>query len=681
MPQFRKIDGVLAGELQGNPDDLSSAMIAINQAVDQNLSDAILMGAMQNPMAKLSNIQSQHAEKYRMVMAAEKRQKNEREGNGNIVLQHDEIQELINSMNRLMALQTIEDMVRNKNENGLLEALDLLKPEVGTVPRTRLANSVLMNELTSILQKNGMLRLQDVEASLKTATMKGESSKSSINPGNANNIHSVVQKINCSLENGEITELLGLLKSPCLKLEQHVLSFAGSLYFAELDYIRRGSGTNLSAEGIIRVCIFLSTVAKINEAAESRNYEKVFHLASEEGANLEDLQESMKTRYGEAMKTALIAKQKLSVSNLKRAECGIACKLLNHADIQDCIDMVNSEEVDSDKIEAVKLVNDAVRNLDHKQLFRALQNPTLELEKNVELKKYSMNSIKKETTGNPDQIQKGNLICEEDSLHYLCLLRDIQRDRSLLVERQNAGNSIRGNGTNDGNLSELWMEDILEAVEYGLNDVYEAKSASFNLSILNMAVMQKNSGQTYDMLRKEDLDLKHNEFRIYEESKLKYLEELNKVLSGKEESGANGVWVEHKLTNNNGKVIIAYLNLRDQKHSWRKPRDYNGPRMSGYLGQDEILTILNNVNSNCTHNPSLPPNWDARVWTQFQARCRGNLVRHKIFTMLRHYYDNEQKIVKIQAYWKGRSQRQKYHQILLEKVSLITKSSRLATNF
>ena len=85
MPQFRKIDGVLAGEMQINTNDLVSAISAINQAVDQNLSGSILLGAMQNPTAKLSNVQSQHCEKYRMVMAAEKRQKFERDGNGNIL--------------------------------------------------------------------------------------------------------------------------------------------------------------------------------------------------------------------------------------------------------------------------------------------------------------------------------------------------------------------------------------------------------------------------------------------------------------------------------------------------------------------------------------------------------------------------------------------------------------------
>merc|ERR1712223_232358 len=234
-----------------------------------------------------------------------------------------------------------------------------------------------MKELSNILQKNNMLRIQDIDFALKTALNNQKSSK-----GPETDITTVVKKINEALENGKIVDLMDLLRLPCLDIIDHVLPFAGSLYFAELDFIRRGSGMDLRAEGITRVCKFLSTVAKINEAAKNKNYDKVFYLATQEGANLEDLQVEMKTRYGEAMHTALIAKQKVSAANLKRAESEISCKLLNHADIQDCIDMVNSEEVDYEKIEAVKLVNEAVRNMDHKQLYLALQNPNLELERN-----------------------------------------------------------------------------------------------------------------------------------------------------------------------------------------------------------------------------------------------------------------------------------------------------------
>ena len=119
--------------------------------------------------------------------------------------------------------------------------------------------------------------------------------------------------------------------------------FAGSLYFAELDFIRRETKTDLRKDGIVKVCEFLSTVALINEAAKNRDLERFWNLATKSGANLEDLNEAMKVKYVGALHTAVTTKQKLSMSNLQRAEGEVSCKLLNHADIQDCIDMVNSE--------------------------------------------------------------------------------------------------------------------------------------------------------------------------------------------------------------------------------------------------------------------------------------------------------------------------------------------------
>ena len=652
MPQFRQIDGVLASEMQEGFADQKTAIVALNQALDQDEDSKVLIRIMKNPVAGLSNIQDEHADKYKMVMMAEKRQKSEKEGleNNSAFLEHNEIQELIISLNSLMALQAIEDMVKSKNENGLIQAVRLLNPEITSKNESNLIKSVLMRELTSILHKNKMLRMQDVESAIKSAVNHGTNQKSTKVPDM--DISIVVKKINDALENGKVVDLMDLLRLPCMNIVEHVLPFAGSLYFAELDFIRRGSGMDLRAEGIARVCKFLSTVAKINEAAQNKNYDKVFYLATREGANLEDLKVEMKTRYGEAMHTALIAKQKVSQANLRRAESEISCKLLNHADIQDCIDMVNSEEVDYEKIEAVKLVNDAVHSMDHKQLYLALQNPNLELEKNFEENRNI-------TKGDSDQQQKANLICEEDSLLYLCLLRDIQRDRGCYSEKQSNKNEGMG---------ELWMEDILEAVQHGLNSRYDAKSACFNLSILSMAVMQKDANHVFESLSKQDLNLNQNGLNLFEERKVEYMEQLYKLLNAKEDSGASDIWVEHILLSVDKKLPKVYLNLRDQKHAWRKPRDFTGARMSAYLSQDEIMTTLQHVNENWKHGTSVPPNFNVHRWTQFQARCRGNLVRNKIFTMLRHYYDNEQQIVKIQAFWKGKIQQKKYKNLLRQKV-------------
>ena len=92
---------------------------------------------------------------------------------------------------------------------------------------------------------------------------------------------------------------------------------------------------------------------------------------------------------------------------------------------------------------------------------------------------------------------------------------------------------------------------------------------------------------------------------ISKNKKSEYAKELYKILNSKEESGASGSWVEHKLMNTDGSVTIAYLDLKEQKHAWRKPRDYHGLRLSAYLGQEDLLSILKRVNSIWTRGSSL----------------------------------------------------------------------------
>ena len=149
-------------------------------------------------------------------------------------------------------------------------------------------------------------------------------------------------------------------------------------------------------------------------------------------------------------------------------------------------------------MEAVKLVNEAVRNLDHAQLYNALQNPRLELEKILSCQENSLSAA----FSSPTTQGSRKIICEEDALHYLNLLRDVQRDRSLLVERQGLPAT---NGS--GRVCELWVEDILEAIQIGLKNVNEAKSASFNLAIINMAVIQHDADHTYQILLKQGMHI------------------------------------------------------------------------------------------------------------------------------------------------------------------------------
>ena len=97
----------------------------------------------------------------------------------------------------------------------------------------------------------------------------------------------------------------------------------------------------------------------------------------------------------------------------------------------------------------------------------------------------------------------------------------------------------------------------------------------------------------------------------------------------------------------------VYLNLRDHVQAWRTPSDYK--LRSYFLTAEEIAQILHEVNSEMNGRHKFESNV-----VKLQARIRGFLVRQRLFSMLQHYYENERKIAKIQALWKGRKIRQIY---------------------
>ena len=96
-----------------------------------------------------------------------------------------------------------------------------------------------------------------------------------------------------------------------------------------------------------------------------------------------------------------------------------------------------------------------------------------------------------------------------------------------------------------------------------------------------------------------------------------------------------------------------YLNLRDHVQAWRTPSDYK--LRSFFLTAEEIAQVLHDVNSEMNGRHKFESNV-----VRLQARIRGFLVRQRLFSMLQHYYENERKIAKIQALWKGRKVRQIY---------------------
>ena len=234
-----------------------------------------------------------------------------------------------------------------------------------------------------------LFRYADPETAVRIANLEGP-----LQPPSRDEL---VGHVNRCLNSDDVAGLTKALQNFDPQLD--IMPFAATLYFSELNYIRQQSGIDLRADGIVKVCQFLNPVAQVNQAVEIGDpLALIYHCQK---ASVEDVSVDLKDKYLAAMREAVAAKK------------GQRDQLLNHSDIQEVVDVVNAEIANGtnmELIEAIHAVNRAVNSLDPSDLFRALQNPVLGLEARLESQEEAMKEI--------------------DAVHYLQLLRDIQRNRS-----------------------------------------------------------------------------------------------------------------------------------------------------------------------------------------------------------------------------------------------------------
>ena len=133
----------------------------------------------------------------------------------------------------------------------------------------------------------------------------------------------------------------------------------------------------------------MSIISEINLAIDENKPTKVYRLAISSEANIEDIHETNIKKY---MAELILKRQR---------------KLLNHGDIQEIIDNVNSNlQSNYLQIEALQAINQAVEKCDAPKLRQALLDPNLGLD----------NELKNELHG----------IGDDDAIHFLCLMRDFK---------------------------------------------------------------------------------------------------------------------------------------------------------------------------------------------------------------------------------------------------------------
>jgi len=223
-----------------NKADVNWAIAAINRAIDNSAPGTALLAVLQNETAKIANVKAQDIDKYKMILEAEKRQRSKtQQTNDNVDLNHDEIQKLIDDMNCLLALQVIENLVKSRDIDGLVDSLQLLQLDVN-LPTTDKAKDVMFNQLNAKLQNpDTFLHLQDVEAAINAASTY----KAATDLRENADTETVVREINLALEADDVSVLLSLLRyvtwNSLVRPWDLITSFAASVkdsYFCMLIF-------------------------------------------------------------------------------------------------------------------------------------------------------------------------------------------------------------------------------------------------------------------------------------------------------------------------------------------------------------------------------------------------------------------------------------------------------------
>ncbi|XP_068082254.1 ras GTPase-activating-like protein IQGAP1 [Anabrus simplex] len=470
-------------------------------------------------------------------------------------------------------------------------------------------------------------------------------------------VSQAVKLVNTAVIEGSLQSLHSALANPVLALQ--FSSFALPLYLEEMKADRLDSGKDLTYSDIKASIQVLTRIADISLAVDSRNAERTWDCLYNPDAHFTDLDPAFKVKYWQALFTC--RQQKL--------EDNCECPVLSYFDIQECVDLVNQQCEDSNQIIlALQLLNAAIQAKDSSATLTAVQNPVLQL---------------------------GDCISSHDSALLLRVLED------CWIRKQNDG-------------TELWLEDVQEAVKYVLVEAEEALRVSRIISHINTALWSNA----------EECHLIEN----LQQTRPKYSSGFQELQYGKEMK-SKCPWIAYRTARGN----IVYLNLKTSSYSWISPKDFHSqvqlserdlqvkviaPVKDFYarLMREAIEIELRPSNINREDGFKLSNTWRPSILGRvdanhnkmtnkleplvigLQSRCRGYLLRKTLYQrrllksalkiqawwrgvkvrrelkvaskqqlkrswsedLLSCYKSQEQKIVKLQALWRGRLARRAF---------------------
>ncbi|XP_042731089.1 ras GTPase-activating-like protein IQGAP2 isoform X6 [Lagopus leucura] len=241
MPSFSKIGGILASELSVDEAALHAAVIAINEAIEKGIAEQTI-ATLRNPNAMLLNVDEELAQDYQNELFDAKRRKQSSarlKVNGTIseeerdvyeeLLTQAEIQGNINKINRIIAIDHINEAIDQGNAEKTLEALLMPTAKLQDV---RPENAKHYQDVLHHAKTQKRKETQDESAVLWLDEIQKGISDANSNIKEAAILAVGISVINKSLEKGDSQPILMTLQS---KFGLRVASECAETYFKNLS--------------------------------------------------------------------------------------------------------------------------------------------------------------------------------------------------------------------------------------------------------------------------------------------------------------------------------------------------------------------------------------------------------------------------------------------------------------
>ncbi|XP_039219977.1 ras GTPase-activating-like protein IQGAP2 isoform X1 [Crotalus tigris] len=600
MPLFNKIGGLLTSELSLDEAALHAAVIAVNEAIEKGIANQTIK-TLQNPNAKLVNVDDNFAHEYQKELsgAKKKKQENAKLKSDSILeeerdvyeelLTQAEIQGNINKVNLHIALAQVNEAIDMQDEVALMAGLN--NPALSLLEVLLQNSSWYLAQLfdtkeqrTQIAGVPIILDKNEIQNEVSVANEESDSHKFKL---------IAVDNINIAIRNCDSNMTIAALMKPEAQLPE-VYPSAASVYQTELFNLQQQNAMKYLAHDELSIAVeMLSAVVLLNQALESKNIEAIKAHLSNSSIGFNNVEEENLQRCADTLLS-------IKLEALSQGQ-----QYLSWNDIQNCIDMVNTQiQEENDKILAVGFINEAIDRGNPIRTLETLLFPTAKLQ-NVK---------------------------EANAWHYQAVLNNAKTRK---CQESHDDSSM------------LWLNEIQKGIDDANRNLEEASKLAIGICMINQCLEKGDSATIITILQSPNFSLK----AVPECAEI-YYEHLQEAKSLKTKEPDEGPWIKFLIQDS----YDYYFNEESEEGTCAPPEGIT-PKTSWLTGE-EIQKIVSEITSNYNREQLWFANEDLII--QLQAKAKGFLVRKKYKERKTYLQAQEPSVIKIQAFWKGYKQKKNY---------------------